>query len=136
MTPDIPRLTGHNAGAEPDANTPGVTWWALMVPCDPPLAVGRTPTEAEERLQEQILNFYREECDPLPADPEARAAIEIARWKGGALLSGRAADELTAFLAWRVVSSLTVTEALVRWRQAFPAPEGKDPLAGLSEKPM
>lgn len=131
MRTDIPRLTHHNAAIRGEPNSRDVTWWALVGLVDPPLAVGRDPGEAERYLHAALLRYHREEAEPLPEDPEARALRDLKRWTDGALLSGTARDEVAAFLSWRLVSNLTREEALLRWREAFPAPEGADPLAGL-----
>lgn len=135
MKIDIPRSGGHNP-PDLDPVTPvGVTWWALISPTEAPLAVGRTPLEAETRLLAMLLEIYRHDVDPQPEDPEARAAEQLARYKRGALLSGSALDEVGAFLAWMQVSRLTAPEAVRRWRHAFPAPVGRpDALAGLAAR--
>lgn len=136
MTQDIPPCDPDNLPAEAEhapepAASDAVVWWALVGLYDPPLAVGRTPDEAEQRLFSQLLHYYRVEADPLSPDPLASATRELQRWKQGALLAGFAREELAAFLAWRMASSLSLEEALLRWREVFAAPEGPDPLAAL-----
>lgn len=108
-----------------------VTWWALVGPVDLPLTLGTTPEEAEARQYVFLLRFYRDEADPPPPDPEEAARAELARWKKGALLSGTAADELSAFLAWLLICPLIDEAALAEWRAVFPATVDPDPLAEL-----
>ena len=122
MRPDIPRCDGDNPPSGHPCAPMAVTWWAWMGQNEPPLAVGRTPAEAYTFLKIEILRHYEEDADPLPADPAAQATAELSGRRGVALLSGSADDERTAFLAWRLVSSLTEVEALRLWRRAFPEP--------------
>lgn len=128
----IPRWTGHNSGTGDEPVSSGVTWWTLVGTQDPPLAVGRDPDDAERRLHDVLLRYHQEDADPLPADPEARAERDLGRWTAGALVVGTARDEVAAFRTWRLVSSLTVEEALLRWREAFPVVGDVDPLAELA----
>lgn len=111
-------------------------WCAWLTPLNPPMALGRDAAQAEEILRDHLLHFYTHEIDPRVADPEARAAAELARQKESGLVWVVAPDERRAFETWHQMSSLVRDEALRLWRLAFPLPMNEiDPLGGRMRRP-
>lgn len=131
MKTDIPRSEAPIPSPEPLPFPTGWAWFALAGLRDPPLALGRSPELAEAALVVWLRAFFAQDADPLPDDPEQRVQDALRRYRRGALISGSAGDEIASFLAWKHVSSLEGSEALLRWRAVFPALHAPDPLIGV-----
>ena len=134
MKTDIPRSEAPILSPEPSPSPTGWTWFALVGLHDPPLTLGRSPEQAEAALVVRLRDFYARDADPLPDDPEERVQDTLRRYRRGALICGSAGDEVASFLAWKHVSSLEGSEALLRWRAVFPCPTPVDPLRRVSAR--
>lgn len=111
-------------------------WCAWLTTLNPPMALGRDAAQAEEILRDHLLHFYTHEIDPRVADPEVRAAAELARQKESGLVWVVAPDERRAFEIWQQMSALVADEALRLWRLAFPLPmDAEDPLDRKLRRP-
>ncbi len=115
----------------PDTATPW-TWCAWMGPHAPPMALGRDADEALANLRACLVTFFRDEAEVPSSDPVARAEHELTNYRSNGMLCFMAPDEVSAFMTWVTISSLTPAEALLRWREVFAATSSPDPLLALS----
>lgn len=108
------------------------SWCAWVGDDAPPMVLGRDADDALVRLRAGLITFFRDEAEIPSSDPEARAGVELDRYRANGLLCMIAPDEAAAFRTWVTISNLTAHEALLRWREVFPCASRIDPLRRLS----
>jgi hypothetical protein len=96
-------------------------------------ALGRTPDEAAARLLDELRAVHRT-LDSSVGEIDPFLNESVTAYAAGGLVVVHAPDELAAFGRWTMLSRLSASEALRRWRLVFPAPAGSDPIAAEADR--